>query len=388
MVAGCKDETPPEGELLVSARIGPEGGTLEGEGVRLVVPPGALTAAQDLQLRTSTENLSAADYRQSGRAFGLYPAGLALALPAELTFNSGPSDPAVLFRQDELTVAGSGLTSYVNELGPIAIAVSGTPAVTLGEPLLATAPEQVGTIIHDAAAMRVNAQGVSRVQLVLTAYDFAGAYSRPLNGMSSGDCAFRLANVMGASLAGGCSEAATTASLSVSGGAVGFDVVPFLSGKVDTPITVGVIVGGEEISHFVGFFGFDTSACFEETCSSRGVCNPEVEGGACICEPGFAPGPDLSCVCVPQCDGRECGDDGCGMQCGVCGDGEGCNESFACEPFDDSTTGETDGTDTATSSATEATGDTGSTGGSSSTGDTGSSSESTAGSDSGSTTGM
>lgn len=385
---GCKDETPPEGELLVSARIGPEGGMLEGEGVRLVVPPGAFTTEQDLQLRTSTENLSAADYRQSGPAMALYPAGLGLALPAELTFNSGPSEPAVLFQQDGLTVAGNGLTTYVNELGPIAVAGAGTPVVTLGEPLLSTTPEQVGAVIHDTAAMRINAQDVSRVQMVMTAYDFAGAYTRPLNGMSSGDCAFRLENVTGASLSGGCSEAATTASLTVNGGAVGFDAVPFLVGKVDTPVTVGVIVGGEEISHFVGFFGFDTSACFEETCSGRGVCNPDVEGGACVCDDGFAPGPDLTCVCVPQCEGRECGDDGCGMECGFCADGEGCSESAQCVPFDDSTTGEsTDGT--VGTGETEATDDSGSTGGGSSgsTGDTGSSSESTAGSDSGSTTG-
>lgn len=38
--------------------------------------------------------------------------------------------------------------------------------------------------------------------------------------------------------------------------------------------------------------------------------------------------------CVPQCDGKQCGDDGCGGSCGACGDGRVCDASqrCACEP--------------------------------------------------------
>ena len=36
--------------------------------------------------------------------------------------------------------------------------------------------------------------------------------------------------------------------------------------------------------------------------------------------------------CTPQCDGKECGDNGCGGQCGMCGEGKRCNIStFVCE---------------------------------------------------------
>ncbi len=38
--------------------------------------------------------------------------------------------------------------------------------------------------------------------------------------------------------------------------------------------------------------------------------------------------PDLTCACLPDCTGRECGDDGCGGSCGTCtGAGEVCEEA-------------------------------------------------------------
>jgi hypothetical protein len=36
--------------------------------------------------------------------------------------------------------------------------------------------------------------------------------------------------------------------------------------------------------------------------------------------------------CVPQCDGRFCGDDGCGGQCGECAEGEACTPQNRCRP--------------------------------------------------------
>ncbi len=36
-------------------------------------------------------------------------------------------------------------------------------------------------------------------------------------------------------------------------------------------------------------------------------------------------------ACQPQCDGKECGDDGCGATCGACGDGETC-QAGQCVP--------------------------------------------------------
>jgi len=34
---------------------------------------------------------------------------------------------------------------------------------------------------------------------------------------------------------------------------------------------------------------------------------------------------DVSDVCIPSCNGKQCGDDGCGGSCGVCGDNAVCN---------------------------------------------------------------
>jgi hypothetical protein len=39
-------------------------------------------------------------------------------------------------------------------------------------------------------------------------------------------------------------------------------------------------------------------------------------------------------VCVPNCDGRTCGPDGCGDVCGVCADDEACSSTGVCEPVD------------------------------------------------------
>lgn len=38
-----------------------------------------------------------------------------------------------------------------------------------------------------------------------------------------------------------------------------------------------------------------------------------------------------SCPCVPACDGRQCGGDGCGGVCGACGDDERCTADGRCE---------------------------------------------------------
>jgi|GEM_PF-935412 len=50
---------------------------------------------------------------------------------------------------------------------------------------------------------------------------------------------------------------------------------------------------------------------------------------------GFTEGLGFTCVadstCIPQCDGKACGDDACGGSCGSCADGELCNASGQCE---------------------------------------------------------
>jgi len=73
--------------------------------------------------------------------------------------------------------------------------------------------------------------------------------------------------------------------------------------------------------------------------SCDGYCGQQYGAGGCFCDgyncamfPGsccidFA----ACCTCEPYCDGRECGDDGCGGVCGLCTDGTAC-EDGRCEP--------------------------------------------------------
>ncbi|MCB9730096.1 MAG: hypothetical protein H6746_16620 [Deltaproteobacteria bacterium] len=59
-------------------------------------------------------------------------------------------------------------------------------------------------------------------------------------------------------------------------------------------------------------------------------CGDDGCGGSCGgCEPDQACSDGL-CACVPQCDGLECGDDGCGGSCGTCGADSFCDPSGQC----------------------------------------------------------
>ena len=70
-------------------------------------------------------------------------------------------------------------------------------------------------------------------------------------------------------------------------------------------------------------------------CGDDGVCQ---EGGKCFCL--FIECQDVCCAdgeqcfqgscCAADCEGRECGDDGCGGSCGECEDGQICGEGGSC----------------------------------------------------------
>ncbi len=63
--------------------------------------------------------------------------------------------------------------------------------------------------------------------------------------------------------------------------------------------------------------GCDGRTCGDDGCG--GSCGDCGDGWTCDVESG-------TCVtCQPACDGRTCGDDGCGGSCGDCGDGWTCN---------------------------------------------------------------
>lgn len=378
--SACKEDEDVKGDLIAHQTIGPDGGTLAGAGIRLEVPANAVTADTDFELRTANRDLSARDYVQSGGAYALYPEGLHLRLPAELQMTGGPDPASILFLQDELTVASLGSSAWINELSTFAIANEGTPMSMVLEPPLGSTPDDAGGAIRDMTHFRVATADTPRFDLALTIYDTAQYYDKPLNGSGAGDCGFEVGSVAGGSLSAGCSEGPLTAKIGVTSAEIAFDVTPFQAGKMEEPVVVGVVGGSEELAYQLGFFSFDTSPCYAENCGGYGTCEVQGDTPQCTCIDGYEPGAELTCNCVPQCGGRECGSDGCDGFCPPgCGDGETCTPEGQCVPdgseetgpSDESTSSNDDGTTTSdTGMATSTTDDGGSTsgGGSSSTG--------------------
>ncbi len=70
--------------------------------------------------------------------------------------------------------------------------------------------------------------------------------------------------------------------------------------------------------------------CQGKTCGDNGC------GGTCgTCTDSAAPycnGGTCEAKCVPKCDGKQCGSDGCGGSCGSCGAGTTCQEWGKCVP--------------------------------------------------------
>ena len=65
----------------------------------------------------------------------------------------------------------------------------------------------------------------------------------------------------------------------------------------------------------------DDNPCTEDFCDVEQGClnGPYVDGTACSEDPQWVC-LDAQCTCVPDCTDIECGDDGCGGSCGVCGE--------------------------------------------------------------------
>jgi len=147
------------------------------------------------------------------------------------------------------------------------------------------------------------------------------------------------------------------------GSAIPFDVVCF-EGRFCTPLCRGGIECGDDgCGGSCGTCGAGLACSFVGTCSTdpcagvgaEGCCDgavvvfcqggrlnrrycstgapacgwsPEFASYDCVASPSADPGGDFprACadVCVPDCSGRACGDDGCGGSCGACGDGTVC----------------------------------------------------------------
>ncbi|MBM4356402.1 MAG: hypothetical protein FJ109_21845, partial [Deltaproteobacteria bacterium] len=98
----------------------------------------------------------------------------------------------------------------------------------------------------------------------------------------------------------------------------------------------------------VAFFGCsggqgtpDADATFYLELMPADICKPECDGKECgpdgcggecgTCEGEGAVCSDQGTCCVPSCDGKECGPDGCGGECGACeGEGAVCLEDGTC----------------------------------------------------------
>ena len=85
--------------------------------------------------------------------------------------------------------------------------------------------------------------------------------------------------------------------------------------------------GGTWLFGLVGWF-HDAGCELASVCGGHGLCADE---NTCICPEGFG---GACCDCAVACDGRGCGDDGCGGSCGACAATEVCSEDgqCVCEP--------------------------------------------------------
>lgn len=373
---GCQDSS------AVYALIGPEGGSVAiPDGPTLVIPPGALVTTRQIIIRPIEADLSKGSFKQSGGAFRLEPTDLDLKVPAELTFEGDqPAMPTILWRRGEGRVvshaaADDRALAYIGGLGTVALAAGGELAGSVDEPTLARVPTEVDYTkpFVDTATIKVTPKGTQLIDIGLTVYDPMGMSNRPLNGDGSRYCGFKFASVQGGSITGGCSGGLATGSLSINSTQVAVDASPFLLGKVDNAMLVEVQVGSGDLAHSLGFFPFKTGPCYLESCSGHGVCDDSSGAAQCMCADGYAPGEGLVCNCVPQCEGRNCGGNGCGGDCGSCGPDSQCNFDIGqCEGMPppmstgpDTTGPMTTGPDTTTGDSTSTTGD-GSTSGSSS----------------------
>lgn len=341
---GCQDSS------AVYALIGPEGGSVSmPDGPTLTIPPGALIATRQIVIRPVDDDLSTGNFKQSGGSYRIEPTDLDLKVPAEVTFaGDAPATPNVLWRREMGRVvahaaADDRALAYIGALGTIALAAGDVPAGTVDDPVLARIPTDVNyaAAAIDTATVKVTPAGTGTLEIGFTVYDPMGMSNRPLNGDGSRYCGFKFDSVQGGSITAGCSGNVATGSIALSSTQVSVDIRQFLLDKVDNPVLVEVQVGNGTISNSLGYFAFNNSGCYGESCSGHGMCDLSGGAPACMCDDGYAPGEDLACICVPQCDGKQCGPDNCGGQCDPgCEPGGQCNEGVCDNPPPPMSTGE------------------------------------------------
>ncbi len=335
--------------------IGPDGGTLQAGKLTVTIPPGALTKERAFNLSKIDKDLSADDYSATEKAYELTP-DVVFRIPAEAVYEPGGSteNPALLHEvRDRITAyatVGEDGVGHFLRTGVIGMGTAGKAKGTVDMPMLSQLPSEVNAsnTFVDIVQMQITPTVASTAfDIVLTAYDMDGNYNRPLNDNDENTthCGFKIENVQGALVTGGCINGAVTASVSPTAPSVSFEVIPFLIGKTDAPVAVAVDIGVGQFATRVGYFGFQTGPCFQVSCSGYGTCTPSGDTPVCNCNEGYANNPDdpLRCNCVPQCDGLQCGSDSCGGSCGNCPDGQDCDfGSGQCQGEPDPSTTEPD----------------------------------------------
>lgn len=313
------------GSDTADALIGPEGGMVaHDDGITLVVPPGALLTTRQIVIRPSSDDLSREGYKQVGGAYLFEPRDLEFKVPAELSFSKDADKPVVLLKPGEKRViaysgADDRAVAYIGTLGVAALGTAGDPIATVDAPTLARTPADVdlaGAAI-DVAELKVSPTGLTTLDLGFTAFNPSGMSAAQLNGEGTHYCGFKLGMILGASITGGCSSGLTSATIGLSSPQATAQVVPFLIGKVSEPVIVEVQIGSGDLAISAGYFAFKSSGCYLESCSGHGTCSDGGGGPSCTCEAGYAAA-GLECTCIPQCDGRVCGGDGCEGSCGGC----------------------------------------------------------------------
>lgn len=286
------------GQDTADALIGPEGGVVAHDnGITLTVPPGALLApTRQIIIRPSDEKLSRGNFEQVGAAYLIEPRDLEFRIPAELTFDTSIKEkPTVLLMPgDKRVIAYSAdddkPTAYIGTLGVVAAAKGGEADATIDAPKLARVPgdTDLKTPAIDSAEVKVTPNGVTSLDLGFTAFDISGESKALLNGDGTNYCGFQLGAVLGASKIGGCSLNLASGVLQLSAPQATVQVQPFLIGKLERPVIVEVQVGTGDLVVSAGYFAFNTSGCFLESCAGHGTCVETGGKASCMCNDGYA----------------------------------------------------------------------------------------------------
>jgi|GEM_PF-4566056 len=141
VMPGCGEQ-----DDFATATMGPQGGRLLlPGGVRLDVPPGALTELADITVERSFDPIVVNGFAQAGDTFSMRPEGLEFQLPVVVSFERPPSIDAIAHRYaGTIDIAPADtiyddLTAGIYALGDVAQGTYSYSGPILRSPLLAQA---------------------------------------------------------------------------------------------------------------------------------------------------------------------------------------------------------------------------------------------------------